>query len=73
MLSAGFTAPWAVAVDSNNNLYVIDQANLFVLQGGLGAPATWLNTLSGASGLAGINPSGAVYISSAGGTRGFLT
>ncbi len=67
MLTTGFTAPSAVAVDSNNNLYVIDGANLFELTGGLGAPTTLLNTLSGASGLA-VDPSGAVYISSAGGT-----
>src|SRR5579875_3059316 len=29
MMTTGFTAPSAVAVDSNNNLYVIDGANLF--------------------------------------------
>lgn len=67
MLTAGFTAPSAVAVDSSNNLYVIDGANLFELPGGIGAPITLLNTLSGATGLA-IDPSGAVYISSASGT-----
>ncbi len=67
ILSAGFTAPSAVAVDSNNNLYVIDGANLFELSGGIGAPTTLLNNLSAASGLA-VDPSGAVYISSAGGT-----
>lgn len=66
-LTAGFTAPSAVAVDSNNNLFVIDGANLFELAGGSGAPTAWLNNLSGATGLA-IDPSGAIYISEAGGT-----
>jgi hypothetical protein len=66
-LTAGFTAPSAVGVDSNNNLYVIDGTNLFELVGGVGAPATLLNSLSGATGVA-IDPSGAVYISSASGT-----
>lgn len=67
VLTAGFTAPSAVAVDENNNLYVVDGANLFELTGGSGAPATLLNNLSGATGLA-VDPSGAVYISSATGT-----
>jgi len=66
-LTTGFTAPSAVAVDANNNLFVIDGQNLFELQGGLGAPITLLNSLSGATGLA-IDPSGAVYVSSASGT-----
>ena len=67
LLTAGFTAPSAVAVDSNNNLYVIDGVNLFELAGGTGAPTSWLNNLSGATGVA-VDPSGAVYISAAGGT-----
>jgi hypothetical protein len=46
---------------------VIDGVNLFKVAGGLGAPTSLLNNLSGASGLA-IDPSGAVYISSASGT-----
>jgi sugar lactone lactonase YvrE len=66
-LTAGFTAPSAVAVDANNNLYVIDGQNLFELKGGIGAPTTLLSDLSGATGLA-IDPSGAIYISSASGT-----
>ena len=66
-LTTGFTSPSAVAVGSNNNLYVIDGVNLFKLIGGAGAPTTLLNNLSGATGLA-IDPSGAVYISSASGT-----
>lgn len=66
-LTAGFTAPSAVAVDAAGNLYVVDGANLFELNGGTGAPASLLNTLSGATGLA-VDPSGAVYITSAGGT-----
>jgi hypothetical protein len=67
MLTTGFTSPTAVAVDAANNVYVIDGVNLFELQGGMGAPTTLLNNLSGATGLA-IDPSGAVYISSASGT-----
>ncbi len=66
-LSTGFTSPSAVAVDSANNVYVIDGVNLFKLVGGAGTPVTLLNNLSGATGLA-IDPSGAVYISSASGT-----
>jgi hypothetical protein len=67
-LTAGFTAPSAVAVDSNNNLYVIDGANLFELAGGTGAPTSWLSNLAAATGLA-VDPSGAVYITAAGGTE----
>ncbi len=67
MLATGFTAPSAVAVDANNNLYVADGANLFELAGGAGAPTMLLNNLSGTTGLA-VDPSGAVYISSATGT-----
>ncbi len=68
MMTAGFTAPSAVAVDSNNNLYVIDGSNLFEVAGGVGAPTTLLSTLSGATGVA-VDASGAVYISSSGGTE----
>lgn len=77
MLTAGFTAPSAVSVDSNNNLYIVDGANLFELAGGVAAPiasstpttvpTTVLNSLSGATGVA-VDASGAVYISSTGGT-----
>lgn len=67
LLTTGFSAPSAVAVDGSNNLYVADGSNLFELTGGSGAPATLLNDLSGATGLA-VDPSGAVYISSASGT-----
>lgn len=67
MLTTGFTSPTAVAVDEANNVYVIDAVNLFELAGGTGAPVTLLNNLSGATGVA-VDPSGAVYISSASGT-----
>ncbi len=67
LLTTGFTAPSAVAVDAAGNVYVIDGVNLFELAGGAGAPTTLLNNLSGATGLA-VDPSGAVYISSASGT-----
>jgi len=66
-LTSGLIAPSAVAVDSSNNLYVVDGANLYEYMGGVGAPVTVLNTLSGATGLA-VDPSGAVYISSTSGT-----
>ncbi len=66
-LTTGFTAPSAVAADAAGNVYVIDGVNLFELVGGVGAPVTLLNNLSGATGLA-VDPSGAVYISSASGT-----
>ena len=67
MLTAGFTAPSSVAVDASANVYVIDGANLFELVGGVGTPVSLLNNLSGATGLA-VDPSGAVYITSASGT-----
>ena len=66
-LTTGFTAPSAVAIDSNNNLYVIDGSNLFEVAGGIGTPTTLLNDLSNATSLA-VDPSGAVYVSAAGGT-----
>ncbi len=67
IFTAGFTAPSAVATDEVGNVYVIDGVNLFELVGGSGAPVTLLNNLSGATGLA-VDPSGAVYITSASGT-----
>jgi hypothetical protein len=67
MLTSGFTAPSAVGVDSTGNLYVLDGTNLFESAGGIGAPAAVLNSLSGATGVA-VDDSGAVYVTSAGGT-----
>jgi sugar lactone lactonase YvrE len=69
MLTTGATpsAPSAVAVDSNNNLYVVDGSKLFEFTGGVGAPTAVLSSLNGATGIA-VDPSGAVYISSASGT-----
>lgn len=64
-LTSGFKNPSYVAVDSSNNLYAIDGANLFAVSGG--APTALINNLSNATALA-VDPSGAVYISSAGGT-----
>lgn len=65
-LTSGFSSPSAVAVDSNNNLYVVDGANLFEVAGGIGAPSTLLSDLGNVSSLA-VDPSGAVYLSAAGG------
>jgi hypothetical protein len=64
-LASGFTAPTDVAVDSSNNLYVIDGSNLFELSNGV--QTTLLNTLSNATGVA-IDPSDALYVSSTTGT-----
>ncbi|MGD0894380.1 MAG: Ig-like domain repeat protein [Terracidiphilus sp.] len=65
-LTAGFTAPSDVAVDSSNNLYVVDGANLFEISNG--QQSTLLSSLSNVTGVA-IDPSGAVYVSSSGGTE----
>ena len=59
--TSGFTSPSAVAVDSNNNLYVIDGTKLIEYSGG--AWTTPITNLTGATGLA-VDPSGAVYITS---------
>jgi len=77
MLTAGFKGPSAVAVDSSNNLYIVDGAKLFEIAGGVSAPissttpttvpTTLVSTLTGVTGLA-TDPSGAVYISSTSGT-----
>jgi sugar lactone lactonase YvrE len=62
----GFTAPSVVAVDSSNNLYVVDSQKLIEVPVG-GAQTTLLPSLGAATGLA-IDPSGAVYASLSGGT-----
>ena len=59
--------PTAVAVDSNNNLYVIDSGTLYEFTGGVGTPTAPLNGLSGATGVA-VDPSGAIYLASTSGT-----
>lgn len=64
-LTAGFTAPSYVALDASNNLYVIDGSNLFEISNG--SQSTLLNTLSNATAVA-VDPSGAVYVASSGGT-----
>jgi hypothetical protein len=64
-LTSGFKAPSAVAVDAGNNLYVIDGSNLFEISNNV--QSTLLTTLTNATGVA-IDPSGAVYLSSSGGT-----
>lgn len=65
LLTSGFTQPSDVAVDSSNNLYVIDGSNLFEISGGI--TTTLLSNLSNASAVA-VDPSGAVYVSSSSGT-----
>ena len=64
-LTSGLTAPSGLALDASNNLYVIDGSNLFEISNG--AQTTLLNSLSNATGVA-IDPSGAVYVASSGGT-----
>lgn len=59
--------PTAVAVDSNNNLYVLDSGNLYEFTGGVGTATVVLNGLSGVTNVA-IDPSGAIYLASASGT-----
>jgi sugar lactone lactonase YvrE len=66
-LTTGFKTPSYVAVDPSNNLFVIDGANLFEVPAGATLPTAWLTNLSGATGVA-VDPSGAVYVSSSGGT-----
>jgi hypothetical protein len=61
----GFTAPSVVAVDGNNNLYVVDSPKLIEVQTN-GTQTTLLPSLGAATGLA-IDPSGAVYAALSGG------
>ncbi len=62
----GFTAPSAIATDSNGNVYVADGSNLIQITPG-GVQTTLLTTLNNATGLA-VDPSGSVYVAEAGGT-----
>jgi len=64
-LTSGFTAPSSVAVDSNNNLYVIDGSNLIEIASG--AATTITDNLSSATGLA-VDASGSVYVASTAGS-----
>lgn len=64
---SGFTAPSAIAVDANNNVFVLDNQNLIELQEPAGTQTTVLSSLGAASGLA-VDPSGAVYATLSGGT-----
>ena len=66
-LTAGFTAPSAVAVDASNNLYVLDSQNLLEVQPDV-APTTVVTGLGAATGLA-FDPSGALYATLTGGTE----
>jgi hypothetical protein len=63
LLTAGLTAPSALAVDASNNLYVIDGSNLFEFTAGTGIPTALLTGLSGETGVA-VDASGAVYLTS---------
>jgi hypothetical protein len=62
----GFSTPSSVAVDQNGNLYVVDGANLYEVTP-TGTQSTLLTTLSGVTGLV-VDPSGSVYVTSAGQT-----
>src|SRR5580698_8579002 len=62
----GFTAPSALAVDSNENLYVADGSNLIEVAP-TGTKTTLLTSLGTAVGLA-VDPSGSVYVAQSGGT-----
>ncbi len=62
----GFTQLSAIASDGSGDLFVADGSNLKEITS-LGYQSTVLNTQSGANGLA-VDASGAVYISSTGGT-----
>lgn len=63
----GFTAPSEVAVDSSNNLYVLDNSNLIEVQEPSGTQSTVLSGLGAATGLA-LDATGAVYAALPGGT-----
>ncbi len=63
---AGFNAPSAVAADESGNLYVADGSNLFEVTPS-GTQTTLLTSLVNPTGLA-VDPSGAVYVTMAGGT-----
>ena len=62
----GFVAPSVVAVDANNNLYVVDSSKLIEIPVN-GTQKTLLPSLGAVTGLA-IDPSGAVYAALSGGT-----
>lgn len=64
---AGFNTPSAVAVDSNNNLYVADGSNLYQVTPA-GVQTTLLTSLSGGTTGLAVDPSGAVYVAQPGGT-----
>ncbi len=64
---SGFTAPAAIAVDANNNAYVLDNQNLIELTEPAGTQTTVVNSLGAATGLA-VDASGAVYATLSGGT-----
>lgn len=63
---AAFVTPSTIAVDSNDNLYVVNGANLYEVTPA-GTQTQVLTGLAGVTGLA-IDPSGSVYIAMAGGT-----
>jgi sugar lactone lactonase YvrE len=63
----GFNAPSLVAADASGNLYVVDGANLIQVTS-TGQQTILTNTLSNATGLA-LDPSSALYVSTASGTN----
>jgi sugar lactone lactonase YvrE len=61
-----FSTPSVIAVDSNDNLYVVNGGNLYEVTPG-GSQSQVLTGLAGVTGLT-IDPSGSAYIAMAGGT-----
>lgn len=63
---AAFSAPSAIAVDSNNNLYVVNGTHLYMVTPG-GVQTSVLPGLNAVTGLT-VDPSGSVYVASPSGT-----
>jgi len=66
LAGAAVSAPSAIAVDSNDNLYVVNGANLYEVTP-TGTQTQVLSGLAGITGLA-IDPSGSAYVAMTGGT-----
>ncbi len=62
----GYQAPSGIAVDPNNNVFIVDGANLYEISAA-GLQSTIVNTLNGPTGVA-VDASSSVYVSEQGGT-----